>query len=296
MPERRFRADAGLSLADLVVGPARPATVLAAFRSAIYLASAGGRVVAIEASDGVGLPNALSLHSPAVGLALAAVPGEAPAAIGGGVVRAGDLTVTVDRWVDRRVVMDGCDVEVLQRRLAGLDELLAQLGPELPPSLAARVSALTAALGSGRDDVAAATRLLGLGEGLTPSGDDICCGVLAGGRTIARALGRLELDRRLHDLGGAVAAAGRKSTTALSATLLWHAARAEVAQPARHVLRALAGATPLEPAVRALLRVGHTSGRDMGVGLAIGARLALAALDATAIVETTQATVEGASA
>jgi hypothetical protein len=36
------------------------------------------------------------------------------------------------------------------------------------------------------------------------------------------------------------------------------------------VLRGVAGAQPLEPALRRLRRVGHTSGADLAQGIAIG--------------------------
>lgn len=275
-------ADAGASLADVLAGPRRAARVLAAFPTAVYLAPEGGRVLALEAADGVGLPNALRLRRPAEWLGLAGVDTDAPATVGGGEVRLDALVVTVDRWVEHTYRPAGVDVLVLTRRLDALDERLTTRAEPLGSHLAGRVDALAAAVGRGdHDTVAAAGRaLVGLGGGLTPSGDDVLCGLISAGRTLAAALGAGDLDRALHRVGGALLADAGERTTALSAALLWHAARGELARPARGLLRALLGRTPLDPALDALLAVGHSSGRDLAVGVRLGARAALAATTA----------------
>jgi hypothetical protein len=275
---RILTADAAASLAAVVAGPPRPARILATFPTAVYLAPDEGRVIAVEASDGVGLPNALRLRAPSTGLALETVDEDAPAEVGGSRVVIGDREIAVDRWVDLRHRAGDLDPDALRAGLDGLDAELAAHDQPLDDDLAARVAALETAV-AGRDDaamLAAARDLVGFGTGLTPSGDDVLCGLLAAGRAFAPALGDDDLDAALHRLGGALHpdAAGR--TTALSAALLWHAARAEPARPADHLLRALAGRTPLAPAARALLAVGHSSGRDLAVGIALGTSAALA--------------------
>lgn len=278
MPELSLRSDAGASLADLVAGPDGAGRVLGAFPTAVYVATEEDRVVAIEAADGVGLPNALRLHRPAAGLDLAAVPRESTATVGGGRLRVRGLVVTVDRWEDHTYRPAGVDVVLLRQRLDQLDAALEEIEPFAPP-LATRIRALEAAVAEGTpDDAGAAGRdLVGLGDGLTPSGDDVLCGLLGAGRTLATALGTTDLDAALRHLGDAVCSDAAERTTALSATLLRHAARAELARPARALLRALLGRTPVAPAVHALLSVGHTSGRDLALGSSIGIHAALAA-------------------
>ena len=96
-------------------------------------------------------------------------------------------------------------------------------------------------------------RLAGRGDGLTPAGDDLLAGyaaalVLFGGRR-----GEAE----------AIAEVAAPRTTALSATLLRHAARGELPEPA-HALLERGDPEPL-------LRFGHSSGRCILKGLAAGA-------------------------
>lgn len=276
-------ADAGSSLADVVRGAPRPARVLAAFPAAVYLLPDGSRAIAIEAADGVGLPNALRLHRPAAGLDLAAVSCDATAAVGGGRIAVADHVVTVDRWVDHTYRPAGVDVGLVLGRLDHVDAALVSAEP-LAPRLEGRVAELEEAVAAGAPDamVEAGRALIGLGGGLTPSGDDVLCGVLAGGRTLAAALHLGSLDESLGHVGEAVSADAAERTTALSAALLWHAARAELARPARDLLRGLLGRTPVGPAMTALLAVGHSSGRDLAIGLGLGVRAALAATTARA--------------
>jgi hypothetical protein len=121
--------------------------------------------------------------------------------------------------------------------------------------------------------VAVAARLLGSGPGLTPSGDDMLAGFLAGAEAFG--LDAAALRRAIADLAPA-------RTTALSAALLWHAARGECIDELAAVAAALTGqrpgAGPEEPgrAVRRLLAVGHTSGAALTLGLVIAAGSAAA--------------------
>ncbi|WP_346101074.1 DUF2877 domain-containing protein, partial [Nonomuraea maheshkhaliensis] len=64
----------------------------------------------------------------------------------------------------------------------------------------------------------------------------------------------------------------RTRTTPLSATLLHCAARGEASPEVIAVLRGIAGRQALEPALRRLHRLGHTSGADLAQGVAIGVR------------------------
>jgi len=118
---------------------------------------------------------------------------------------------------------------------------------------------------------AMAARLLGSGPGLTPSGDDVLAGFLAG----AAAFG---LDAAALRQATAVLAPAR--TTALSAALLWHAARAECIDEVAAVAAVLTGhrwcgTEQTGRAVSCLLSVGHTSGAALALGLLTAAESAL---------------------
>jgi len=127
-----------------------------------------------------------------------------------------------------------------------------------PPATVAGL--VDAHLSHGRVDAAAAARLLGRGEGLTPLGDDVLAGWLAMFR--AARVPTPDVDR--------VVVHARDRTTLLSATLLDCARHGEVLPEYAGWVRALG--TPDEPAaVRALHAVGATS----GAGLHAGGRVAL---------------------
>jgi hypothetical protein len=96
-------------------------------------------------------------------------------------------------------------------------------------------------------------RLAGRGDGLTPAGDDLLSGYVAG---LTLFHGRIEQ-------AVALAEAAALRTTHLSATLLRHAARGELPEPA-HALLERGDAGPLH-------RFGHSSGRYLLLGLAVAA-------------------------
>ena len=94
-------------------------------------------------------------------------------------------------------------------------------------------------------------RLAGRGGGLTPSGDDVLCGYVAG----------LVLWHSRAGDAASIATAAAARTTLLSATLLGHAARGELPEPA-HALLERGDPEPLR-------RFGHSSGRAILLGLAL---------------------------
>lgn len=93
--------------------------------------------------------------------------------------------------------------------------------------------------------------LAGHGDGLTPAGDDLLMGYVAG----------LVLFHGRRDTALAIADVAAPRTTLLSATLLRHAANGELPEPA-HILL-----TEADP--RPMLEFGHSSGRSMMHGLAL---------------------------
>lgn len=136
------------------------------------------------------------------------------------------------------------------------------------------VTALRAACAADRADdaVAPALALLGLGAGLTPSGDDLVGGVFFGRRVLAAASGA-------HGDGWRAAAdvvrdGARHRTHAISQALLGDLLDGASHAPLHAIVDALAsGADPRAPA-RTLTRLGHSSGWDIlaGVLLALAAR------------------------
>jgi len=232
-----------VAVREVLAGPVRRGRVLGAFPRAVYVA-VGAEVVAVVAAGGLRLPVALVLEDPAP---LPALRPGTPALVGDGTVAVGGLRATVTSWWDPRPRV-GPVVP------AAVEEARAALAAS-PSAVAAHLPALAAALGTPGAD-AAADRLVGLGPGLTPAGDDVLAGTLAA----------------LHLFGGPplrVRAAGR--TTTLSAALLACAARGEVLAQAATLLRALAGDGAPALAALTLTRVGHTSGRDLAAGLLLGA-------------------------
>jgi len=113
--------------------------------------------------------------------------------------------------------------------------------------------------------------LIGLGPGLTPSGDDLVCGLLAGLHVFA--LRSPGLRSRLETSRAIIAASVQDSahrTTALSRTLLHYAARGVAVEPLLRVLWSLGSGRGVD-ALDELLCIGHSSGSDMLTGAVIAA-------------------------
>ncbi|MBT9154008.1 MAG: hypothetical protein DDT39_00673 [Firmicutes bacterium] len=118
-----------------------------------------------------------------------------------------------------------------------------------------------------------ARRLIGLGPGLTPAGDDLLAGVLASmfavsaaGRQLSPALDKLRLGlyEESHGL-----------TPDLSREMLYYASKGQLTAVAEDVLSCMLQGKPLadSPSVSAMARYGATSGADQFVGLVVGLRL-----------------------
>lgn len=236
----------------------RPATVLAAFPTALYLQFEGHEdVLPVVTSRGLRLPTALALATDLPWVGWGVQPGDV-VVVGAGEVRLPGATVRAVRtWSPRRCPSTG----VPSRTWPGDPGPLAWRDP---------AAGLTEALVHGEPVEPAVAALVGAGLGLTPSGDDALCGVLLG----LRLAGRPALRRTLW----AAVAARLGSTTSLSAALLTEAAAGYAVPEVGRLLEALAagdhdGATTAALRVRA---IGHTSGADLLGGL-VGALDALQA-------------------
>jgi hypothetical protein len=291
---------ASSAVAALLRGPRRPLRTLGAFRAAVYLGHDDG-VLALVTSDGVAHPNAVVVGAAAADAPFAGLHAHVRGTVGEGRIDLPGLEVRVARWRDPRPRLGAVDpgrladaVAAARRQVAGSTEG----DPGADAELATLAAAVAAAIAGGDEHaaVAAATRLLGRGPGLTPAGDDVLAGLLAATVTLApavrdrRSAGPHEghrdraarADDRTDELvataraaGEAIADLASDATTSVSAALLHHAARGEVAAPAALVLQALTGRGDLPTALAALLAVGSTSGRDLTLGILAGADLVL---------------------
>jgi hypothetical protein len=155
--------------------------------------------------------------------------------------------------------------------------------------IAAGLHTLHIAFETGDPDAAsvALVALLGRGPGLTPSGDDVVCGILAGLGWATNtlpinkygAINRASTTDRspeaaitqpiISGLGQAVNTTAATRTNRISAALLRHAGAGLLYAPAMDLGAALLAGDPgavAAPALR-LLAVGHTSGADLAVGI-----------------------------
>ncbi|WP_246178810.1 DUF2877 domain-containing protein [Actinomadura decatromicini] len=292
---------ASLALRPLLDPPRRAARVIAVFPSALYVEMRGGpepRVLAVVASDAHRLPNSVVVAATRREQPFRSVREGADAWVGDGRVEAGPLHVRVRRWWDPAPVLGtmrpaalGHGVRTLEAAFAAAGMTGGGLSGHPDPD----VLAACCAAGDLAGAVEAAERIVGLGPGLTPSGDDILCGLLVSLRLVGGAVrhGRTGLGwgddpshspvRSAHKavwladwLGAAVTADAGTRTTALAATLLHCAAAGGAGAEVAAVLRCVAGHEPPGAAVRRLLAVGHTSGTDLAHGVLAGCRAALA--------------------
>jgi len=248
-------AAASLAVRPLLERDPVPGTVLGADRHTAWIET-GGTVLVVIGAGAVRLPNAVAVPG-AVGVWS---PGE-PVLVGGRRVVAGSVVVEAVRWWDPRPALPATSAASIRRRLAGVTGAI--------PSCDDAGLGRALRRGKGAAIAAAVRRLLGRGPGLTPLGDDILCGALAGLALLGPAARSRRAGRRLAELAGAVDAGTAGCTTALSAALLRHARCGEVALAAVPLLQALAGRGDLETALPALLAVGHTSGTGLAQGIVL---------------------------
>jgi hypothetical protein len=255
-PVVRESGSASVRVLRHVAGPQRSARVVHAGPDAVYL-DVEGHCTGLLSARATQVPCGIrtNLHVlPEV------VPGDL-ASVENGEITLSGLSVLVAGIVDTTVpVLDPVEAARWSPRLALLAEVPTRRARDLLP--AGPLDALR------RADPAAVPALLGLGPGLTPLGDDVLGGWLA-----------TAVSTRHPGLAGvrdAVAQAASERTTTVSATLLACAARGEVVPEHRALIAGLVSgdATAVEESLRAVLRVGDTS----GAGLALGTVLALQGL------------------
>lgn len=277
---------ASVSLAPVLSRPVRTVTVTASLSRALYLSTGDPDIPALclVAADAARVPCALVLGT---GVAVPTAAVGSAARIGEGRVEVGGSGVAaVTRWwrpARPPVYLPQADAR--QRALHALSTAPTSAVPEpMPrPSAIIRAAPSTAGtVGSGAAEVAASAlaatlagnpgsaklasavrALLGLGDGLTPWGDDVLAGALV---TLVGA--NHPAGRMLGSMVSGELAARPGATTVVSAALLVHATRGECIPELAAVLTEPVGR--LGPVVAALLRVGHSSGGGLLHGVRMG--------------------------
>ena len=272
-------------IARASVGPLRVQSV---YRSVVNIGTADG-LLTIASTAGGGLPNGVLVDLGRDWRAIGLHPGMAVIASDAKIhVPDAGLEVQLtgaSRWSPRlRTSAEAADAaatrwgarnaatRTIARARASAGGFGPLLGGDDAPDPAGYLDAarpllarLILALESGDRNLAgeAATGLIGLGQGLTPSGDDVLVGIEAALRALAR-----------PTAGFLVLATGglEERTTALAATLLRHAAAGEFAERVHVLLAALLGSDDeaIPAAIDRAVAWGATSGTDCLLGLLIG--------------------------
>jgi hypothetical protein len=227
--------------------PDGPVPVLHSGAHAVYV-EVGGWCVGVVGPGAAQVPCALRVSDIRT-IRTTVAPGPVTAYLVGGKLHVGGRPLSIGRLVGAHVPPLGAGAT------QSTDPVTVEATP--PATVAGFVSPH---LSDGRLDAAAAGRLLGRGEGLTPLGDDVLAGWLAMHRAARSETAEVD----------AVVDGARDRTTLLSATLLDCARRGEVLPQYAAWVRAL-GTADEPAAVRSLHAVGATS----GAGLHAGGRLAL---------------------
>ncbi|MEU0939582.1 DUF2877 domain-containing protein [Embleya sp. NPDC005971] len=263
---------ASVRLRAVLERPSRPARVLGVFPAAIYLADPDGTVLTLCTHDAVRLPNAVVLTARTAASPFPGPAGRIDARIGDGRVGLGALEVTAVRWwTPPRPPAPG-DADARRAGRAALRGALAPVRTGLSGQARADLAELGRYAATDPERAgAAALRLIGLGPGLTPSGDDALCGFLLARRLLDPEPGG---DRPPDTLGARIAAHAPGRTTDLSAALLGHAAGGDGCAQLVDLIGAVGRGTDVLPRLRHLLAVGHTSGADLAHGVLAGAEAA----------------------
>jgi hypothetical protein len=293
-------------LSALTLGYAVPshnfeAVVHSVFQSAANLRLAkSGKLLTLVVSNEADLPQGIRLETPADFSFAELQVGEA-VTCRDGILRLDSLSLTVDLQKAR---LWKCDLPALKtdltkpetasawrivwqalnqrQRNAGADIVAENVGrvgnpthtkphSGIPQKVTESVQALLQATRKFDLTASSAIRdLIGLGSGLTPAGDDLLAGYLAGLWCVTD--GKPERQEFVSGLGRKIVRLSNR-TNDISRTYLYHAGRGQVSSR----LAALAGAIsrresgePLLVIAENAMRVGHTSGMDAVTGLLLG--------------------------
>lgn len=277
----------GAAAAGLLAGGGE-GRVIAVFERSVYVAFAGGLVCVGPSDFGPGPLHLLASFDGVGALGDHLAVGDA-ATVRGTVLRVADFGFDVAGLAPWRPAppapLDPADLALGLDRLAraverrvpvGLGVLVeglcrgqgaggARLEPLLRPA-APVIAALAdwACTGGHGDAVPDPTALVGLGPGLTPSGDDFLAGFLV-------ALRRLGRGEAADTLAAVVAPIAARATNTISAAHLALAAEGEISARLIDVLDRIAAGGDCEALLDRVEAIGHTSGWDGLAGLVAGA-------------------------
>ena len=275
-------------------------TVHSVFRQACNLWLEPGGLLTLLPSDKDNLPHGIRLNTSSQPVFLELLRVGEPVACRGGILRIDGPDFSIDLrnarlWhVDLQITQIDCrrpaqaqawaiawsELNTYHRR-SDLLGIMESFSPsERPPAtsevlLQQSAHAVPALLQATRDfqfgDASASIRLLiGLGPGLTPSGDDFLIGYVAGlWCTAGTNPSRI---RFLMALGSELSEASR-NTNEISCTYLRSAAKGHVSEPIAKLAQRLNQAnnmSSVRAATQAALQVGHTSGSDGVLGFLLG--------------------------
>ena len=169
---------------------------------------------------------------------------------------------------ENRILLPGLGLHMVRtwrpsRVHVGVPRPMPDLIGSVDPGLRQAAATLVTTALSGADPEVLVRALLGRGRGLTPTGDDVLCGVLLALRAAAPAEPAAD-SLRMH------IARRWAATTSLSALLLRDASDGYAVPELAHLVDHLYGAATGPPPVGLLARVlniGHTSGADLLAGV-----------------------------
>ena len=252
-------AAASRGVRHILDGPLQPGVLLGTSSNAAWI-QARGHVLVLGGTDAVRLPNGVTVTKPAHAVRSSA--GER-CVVGDGRLEIGNLRASIVRWWDPHPALVAVSAETVNRmsedarkRFSCVDD--GGLGKAL----------ISNDPGAVRH---AMCGLLGKGEGLTPEGDDVLVGVLAGLRLLGPALGVPGADGMLAAMAPIVLTEAPFRTTALSAALLRHAVAGEVADPVGAFIQALTGRGDMAVIIEDLSKMGNTSGIATACGVLLAA-------------------------
>jgi hypothetical protein len=178
--------------------------------------------------------------------------------------RSGAAWKAAVEWLAGAQAQAGTDLRIGNLLVQGSDATQGMLGQRL-------TAAASDLGGSVRDGApgpaqAAVSRLVGLGCGLTPSGDDFLCGFLTAGHCRS---GQDHPIPFLHELKKMVLAR-LSGTNAISATLLRCATEGKTFGALHDLAHALQGGRDPSTALVTLCAFGHSSGMDITTGFLYG--------------------------
>ena len=264
---------------------ARPLPVHSVYRRTVNL-YAGSRILALHPQEilltplSAALPlseEAFAQFSAQVSQARAVIPGGGCLRAGGAVWQVGppqpwEARLQIHLTFPARRRLLGALRPALQKagpKTGGLSDaafcLTPQPGDSLPTKALRECLRAMWASPSPAARAASACGMIGLGGGLTPSGDDCLVGMLL-------AFAAAGQDERFARLAAGVEKAAVRTNDISRAHLLC-ACRREFGEALHRLLQAAQEAQPLREPIAAALRVGHSSGLDTLNGLAFGLRL-----------------------